>query len=150
MKKYEDLLDSTETGSTWLKEEKVANIVQEALHHRDKVKYDLFAYCIMPKHVHIVFELLEDSVNSDKSKTEYPLAKVLHSLKSYTALKCNKLLHRSGAFWQPESYDHVIRDSEELEKTVKYTLNNPVKAGIIKNWKNWPYSYCKPEFLESI
>lgn len=150
LKKYEDLLDSPETGPTWLKEEKIANIVREALHHRDKVKYNLFAYCIMPNHVHVVFELFEDLENSNKSETEYPLAKLLHSLKSYTALECNKLLSRTGAFWQPESYDRVIRDSEELEKTVKYTLNNPVKAGIIEDWKDWPYSYCKPAFLESI
>jgi hypothetical protein len=41
----------------------------------------------------------------------------------------------------------VIRDEEELENVIFYTLNNPVKAKLISAWEDWPYSYYKPEFL---
>lgn len=102
----------------------------------------------MPNHVHLVFRLLDQTEKTDCSE-EYKVTKVLHSIKSYTALECNKVLGKSGPFWQPESYDRVIRDQEELENTIRYTLNNPVKAGLVENWQDWPHSYCKPEFTET-
>lgn len=92
------------------------------------------------------FKLLDQP---DNTKEEYPVTKILHSIKSYTALECNKLLDRKGTFWQSESYDRVIRSSDELENTIRYVLNNPVKAGLVEEWTNWPHSYCKPEFGES-
>jgi REP element-mobilizing transposase RayT len=73
--------------------------------------------------------------------TEPPLDVIMHSLKSYTANEANKLLKRSGAFWETESYDHVIRDEREYYRTIAYVLNNPVKAGLVRNWRDWPWSY---------
>ena len=65
------------------------------------------------------------------------------SLKKHTALEANKVLHRTGAFWQHESYDHVIRDSKELERMIWYVLYNPVKAGLTDSWEKWRWTYCK-------
>ena len=146
--KYEDLLDKADAGPVWLKQPEVADIVQEAIHHRDQKEYDLYAYCIMLNHVHLVFRLLKQNQVLSESN-EYLVTEALKSLKWFTALKCNQQLQRSGAFWQAESYDRVIRDAKELENTIAYTLNNPVKAGFVEKWEDWPYSYCKPEFLES-
>jgi REP element-mobilizing transposase RayT len=145
--KYEALLDKADAGPVWLKQPEVADIVQEAIHHRDQKEYDLYAYCLMPNHVHLVFKLIEQNEISEETH-EYLVTDILKSLKWFTALKCNELLERNGIFWQSESYDRVIRDSQELENTIAYTLNNPVKAGFDENWEDWPYSYFKPEFLE--
>ncbi|MCL5021739.1 MAG: hypothetical protein M1339_08835 [Bacteroidetes bacterium] len=59
----------------------------------------------------------------------------------------NPSLGRSGPFWQDESYDHVIRGAAELERTILYVINNPVKAGLAKSWENWPWTYLKPGVL---
>ena len=48
-------------------------------------------------------------------------------------------MHRSGVFWQDESYDHIVRDQAELERTIKYVLNNPVKAGLVDDWEKWKW-----------
>jgi hypothetical protein len=41
------------------------------------------------------------------------------------------LLERSGQpFWQPESYDHWIRDEVGLAQCCSYIEHNPVKAGL--------------------
>lgn len=148
--KYEAQLDRGEIGPMWLSERSVANLVQEALHHRDKTEYDLYAYCIMSNHVHLVFRLLEATkIQSDNFPlSDYPITNLMKNLKSYTAVQSNKILNRKGQFWHRESYDRVIRDAKELENTINYTLNNPVKAGLVEKWEDWPYSYCKPEFLE--
>jgi REP element-mobilizing transposase RayT len=69
----------------------------------------------------------------------------LRLLKGRTARACNLELNRNGSFWQHESYDHLVRDEQEMERTILYILNNPVKAGLVKEWKDWPFTYVSPE-----
>ncbi|WP_158278699.1 transposase [Rhodohalobacter mucosus] len=152
-KKYESLLDSQSTGPHWLKKKSIAAIVMEALHFRDRKEYDLYAYCIMSNHVHIVFKDLSpyqlNPIPEKEKEKAFPVTKIMHSLKSYTALMANRKLNRTGAFWHEESYDRMIRSETELENTIRYTLNNPVKINLVTDWWDWPYNYCKPEFSES-
>ena len=65
----------------------------------------------------------------------------MHSLKSYTAKEANKVLNRTGEFWEHESYDHYVRDEAGHERIVKYILQNPVKAKLVENWQDWRWSY---------
>jgi len=67
----------------------------------------------------------------------------MKSLKGYTAREANKVLNRTGAFWEEESYDHEIKDGEEFGRVVRYVLNNPVKAGLVNHWSEWPWNYWK-------
>jgi putative transposase len=141
--KYESILDNPKSGPVWLKKRKIAEIVMEALHHRDSIFYNLHAYCIMSNHVHMVFEHIPDS---NREPSNHPISDILRDLKKYTARKSNIIINRSGKFWHVESYDHVIRNDDELENQIAYVLHNPVKAGLVLNWEAWPYTYCKEEF----
>jgi REP-associated tyrosine transposase len=67
----------------------------------------------------------------------------MQSLKRYTARQANKILGREGAFWQDESYDHVIQDNDEYIRLINYLLENPVKAGLASKWDAWPWTYRK-------
>jgi len=83
----------------------------------------------MPSHVHWLFQPLvgwSQTVPKGKSPREV----IMHSVKSFTANECNRLLGLKGQFWQQESYDHWIRDEEELERVITYILHNPVRAGL--------------------
>ena len=51
---------------------------------------------------------------------------------------------KKGAFWQHESYDHVVRNEKEFERILAYIVNNPVKAGLVADWQDWPYTYMAP------
>ena len=53
--KFEALLHANAAGPVWLKDTRVAEIVREALVHRDGGVYRLDGFCIMPNHVHAVF-----------------------------------------------------------------------------------------------
>jgi putative transposase len=148
--KFNDLLDGSCTGPHWLSEPAVTGIVSEAIKYRDGKGYDLFAFCIMPNHVHMVFYVgrLAEPVNPEPGRDIVPsheLTRIIGSLKKYTALQANRILGRSGAFWQDESYDHVIRDDMELKRTILYVINNPVKAGLVRSWERWPWTYCKKQ-----
>ena len=138
--KYDDYLDQALHGNLFLKNEQAADMVAASIQFRDGKAYDLISYCIMLNHVHLVCTPLEKLAG-----TYFGLTEILHSLKRHTAREANKILQRSGAFWQDESYDHFIRDDAELERIVKYVLYNPVKANLVKEQTDWKWSYSKYE-----
>lgn len=136
---WDKYLDQNPNDPQWLKQPEIAQIVVEALHFWDKKSYELVCYTIMPNHFHLVIDTYEYNK---------PLYRIMHSLKSYTAKLANKLLHRTGTFWQEESYDHLVRNGQELYNINKYILENPVKAGLINNWEEYPFSYLNPKYFE--
>ncbi len=131
------------SGPTWLQDERLAGFVADALRFRDGRVYDLLAYCIMPNHVHVVCSPLRKADGS-----YHAIPAILHSLKSYTAGFANRLLNRHGAFWQHESYDHVVRSEGELKRVIAYVANNPVKAHLVHAWQDWKWTYIKPDYLD--
>jgi len=149
--KFEEILHRADQGPTWLKEERIAKLVADSIEYRDGKVCRMDAYCIMSNHVHLVFKPFLDEKNISVKhqqagslqyeSSEPPLAVIMHSLKSYTANEANKILKRSGAFWETESYDHVIRDEKEYHRVIAYVLNNPVKAGLVKDWREWQWNW---------
>jgi len=137
--KYDDYLHKSTTGPHYLKEKKIAQLVCSSIKYWDGTKYDLLAYTVMSNHVHIVFTPL------NKEDGDYhSLESIMHSIKSYTATEANKILGRKGKpFWEHESFDHYSRSNEETERIVQYVLYNPVKAGLVETWQEWPWSYFK-------
>jgi len=133
----ESWLDKAATGPTWLAEDRVAEIVAEALHYRDGKQYRLDAYSIMPNHVHSVFAPLA------RNRAPEALSSIMHSLKRNTAKRANQVLNRAGSFWEHESFDHYIRNRAEWNRTVKYVVENPVKAGLVRSWREWRWNYLR-------
>jgi putative transposase len=138
--KFDDYLDKVLCGEAYLKNEQVADLLSEAIHYRDGKVYTLEAFTIMHNHGHVVCTPLKKENGEFNSLTE-----IFQSLKRHTARKSNLILGRSGAFWQDDSYDHIVRDQAELERIVKYVLYNPVKADLVSDWKDWKWSYSRFE-----
>ncbi|MBS1857150.1 MAG: transposase [Acidobacteria bacterium] len=91
--------------------------------------YELFAWAIMPNHVHILV------------KPQAPLARLTHAVKTYSAREANRLLGRTELpFWQKESFDRWVRDGKEFDNIVRYIEGNPVKAGLVSSPQEWPWS----------
>jgi len=116
--KIQDLLDAGH-GACHLARPEIFELVLNALRHFDGDRYDLHACCVMPNHVHVVLT----------PKGADQLEKILHSWKSFTASEANKILGRTGEFWQAESYDHLIRDSADFYAQLEYLRRNPGNAG---------------------
>jgi len=117
-------------GECVLAEPDAASIVARALKHFQGRRYDLSAWCVMPNHVHVVV----------RPCPGHRLAEILHSWKSFTATRINRLLGRAGRLWQREYFDHLIRDEREFGRIIQYVLENPAKAGL----KNWPWVGMRP------
>lgn len=116
-------------GDCWLRESAVAAMVADALRYFEGQRYRLHAGCIMPNHVHAIVEPLPG----------YALPELMHSWKSFTAKAANRLLGRTGDFWQQEYYDHLIRDEEDYAHAMRYLLENPAVAGL----RDWPWVWGK-------
>jgi len=138
--KFEELLDGHTHGPLWLAIPAVAQIVFDAIRYRDGREYRLYSACVMPNHVHLLIHVTQNNIPGR------PLFRILQSLKRYTAREANNILARSGPFWQNESYDHVVRNEEELSQLFWYVVFNPVKAGLVGDWKEWRWTYADPEF----
>jgi len=126
--RIEEYLDGGE-GACHLVRPEIAKLVAEALWHFDGGRYALLAWCVMPNHVHVVFQ----------PSTGYPLADILHSWKSFTAKRANQILKRTGNFWQREYYDHLVRDAADLDRIVWYVAGNPARADL----KDWPWVWTR-------
>jgi REP element-mobilizing transposase RayT len=124
------LYEDSGHGACWLRDERIATLVENALFHFDGERYRLIAWCIMPNHVHVLIETFSG----------YPLDKVLHSWKSYTAQEANKLLGRTDDFWARDYYDRYMRDDRHFAQTVTYIEQNPVKAGLVHQTIDWRFS----------
>jgi REP element-mobilizing transposase RayT len=117
--KVDRLLDSAH-GECWLRRPEIGSIVADAMRHFDGERYQLLSWCVMPNHAHAVLRPIDG----------HDLPSILHSWKSFTAHAINKALDRSGAVWQDESYDHLVRDDDDLRHCVEYAWSNPENAGL--------------------
>jgi putative transposase len=127
--KVEHILDKGE-GPAHLRDARLAQMVQNALLFFAGTRYALHAWVVMPTHVHTLFTPFEP----------WSLARIMHSLKSFTAHEAAKLLGHPGRFWMPESFDRFIRDEAHYHAVVAYIEENPVNAGLCVRAEDWPWS----------
>ena len=128
-KTIEKFLDSG-YGSCNLRDARIANVLRQTLIKWDGDRYELIAWVIMPNHVHILIRLIGDNLLFD----------VMHSIKSYTAHRANKLLGRTGRFWSVKSFDRYIRNADHFRNTIKYIEENPVNARLCEAPEDWEFS----------
>ena len=145
LKAYNDLLDTEKNPLLDLAKPENTEVVIQSLKYWEGKRLMNYAFCIMSNHVHWAFELNK----SDEEDNPVYLQDVLQSVKRYSAKMINKFEKRQGSLWQKESYDTTIRDDRHLINAIVYILNNPVKAGLVKEWKEWPGTWCADEFGNS-
>lgn len=141
----------------WLEDPRVAALVRRSLYFWHGQKYGLVCWCIMPNHVHLLLKPFDVDAPSEVDRdaldpgecedSNSPLSRIMHSLKSYTAHEANKLLGRTGAFWQHESYDHWVRDEDELERIVQYINANAVQARLAEMSHQFPWCSAHDRYL---
>ncbi len=115
-------------GACYLRDPRVAEMTAKALQHFDGERYRLIAWTVMPNHVHVLFQT-----------TAQPMSKVIQSWKGFTGWKTNQILELTGDLWQEDYWDTYMRDDEHEQRTIRYLLNNPVKAKLTDRWQDWPW-----------
>ncbi len=129
------LFEDAGKGDCLLRDERIATVVQGALLHFHLCRYRLLAWCIMPNHVHVLFEVFANQ----------SLSTIVQGWKSFTAKTSNKLLRRTGHFWMEDYFDRFVRNDLQLISTVDYIEDNPVSAGLVARRDFWRWSSASPE-----
>lgn len=138
---FDTLLAMENNVPKWLENDKAAQIVIKSLLHFHKINYELICTLVMPNHVHTVLRIAENEFVKDME-----LLEILTRHKKYSATQINKLLNRKGQFWQHEGYDHVVRDEKSLYRIIDYILLNPVKAGLVDDFRKWPHYWLNTDY----
>lgn len=128
---FDRLLDEARTGPLYLRQEPIALMVVEAMNFGERTleRYSLHAFVVMANHVHVLMS------------PQVPLPTLMKSLKSFTARRANRMLARTGSpFWQEESYDHLVRNDREFERILAYIEDNPVRAGLVREAREFRWS----------
>ena len=120
-------------GECFLKIREIANLVGENLMRFDGIRYDLFRWVVMPNHTHFII----------RPRPENELSKIIKNHKSYIAHQANKILNRSGQFWQEDYFDRAIRDRWDFIEKLDYVDLNPVRAGLCQIPEDWEFSSAR-------
>jgi putative transposase len=138
-------------GCCILREPVVAETVQASFLHFDGERYRLFAWVVMPNHVHVLFQTLAG----------WTVAKIVASWKSFTGRRIAEYMDQVGwggqagawrsqgerqgerRVWQREYWDRFMRNEQHFWTAVAYIHNNPVKAGLVEQAEDWPWSSAR-------
>ena len=148
-KRYDDYLDQALHGPDYLKTSGIAQILVQKFHQYDGILYDLIAFTILSNHFHLVIDtyLQIDRLPPRASYDNLvPYSKIMKLIKGGSAYLANRTLERKGTFWKDESYDHLVRNQLELKRIIRYVANNPVKAGLVKDWREWSFTYVREDY----
>ena len=120
----------TEKNIAYFKDSMNAESVISAIYFcREKGLMYLLSFVVMPDHSHIIF-----------MPRKKDISQIMHSIKSYTANKINKLLKRRGNVWQQSFWEYKIPNREILLQKVRYIHNNPVRKGLCNIPEEYPFS----------
>ena len=124
----------------WTLSDRARDITLACCLHDHETKYRLHVAVVMPDHVHLILTPLTDETR----RLIVSLVEVMKAIKGASAHAINRRLSHHGAVWQEESFDRVLRSSENLDAKIDYVLQNPLRAWLVQDWRNYRWLWRKP------
>ena len=114
-------------------------IVLNAVTYFHNSRYELFAACVMPDHVHLLFQPWPKGGDPSNNAVFWSIPELMHSLKSFTAHEINKVEKSHGPVWEEEVFDRYIRSEADLHEKFRYICRNPWAAGVAQCDEHYPW-----------
>ena len=107
----------------------------------EKIPMELFAYCLMPNHFHLV---LQPIANND-------LGKWMHQLMTAHVRRHHKRHDTNGHIWGGRFKAFPIQRDTHLLTVLRYVERNPLRAGLVEKAEKWRWSslHRKEAFLSN-
>jgi REP element-mobilizing transposase RayT len=120
--------------------ERARSIVLEVCLRGNGSLFELLAVVVMPDHVHLALTPI--------ITTNGPvcIARIMQAIKSTSAHRINRELGHQGTVWQQESFDRALRREERLDDKIDYMMENPVRAGIVRNPSDYRWLWRKTDY----
>jgi putative transposase len=96
--------------------------------HANATGVPVYAYCFMPDHLHLL-------LSPTRSTSVFDFVRVYKSLSTRLAWQHE----HAGRLWQARFYDHFLRKDDDVRRVVDYIVSNPVRAGIVTHWCDYPF-----------
>jgi len=96
---------------------------------RAKHGFFIFAYVVMPDHVHLLLGVFQSS-----------LPALMRDWKSRSALAIARARRTRGAVWQPRYFDFILRRVADFGDKFEYIHQNPVAGGLVARPEEWRWS----------
>lgn len=136
---YDNLLALDRSSEINLNNPDNQRIMFNAFRYYEGRRLENYAFCVMRNHYHWVVKLFEKDENG---KPVY-LEDILKVVNGFSAYEINKLENKAGRkVWQDENFETTIRDFRHSYNAIMYTINNPVKAGLVGHWRDWSGTWC--------
>jgi len=129
------------TKFRWILPDWARDIVLCSCCHDHRRKYELYVAVVMPDHVHVILTPLVDGQNREI----FSLIEIMRAIKGASARAINQRMRRHGPIWQEESFDHILRSSENLDAKVDYALQNPVRKRVVTDWRDYPWAWQRQD-----
>jgi putative transposase len=86
-------------------------------------------YCFMPDHLHVMLQGTADTAD---------LWQAIVAFKQRSGFWLGQ--RRPEVGWQKDFYDHIVRKNEDLGAQVRYIADNPVRRGLVADWRQYPHT----------
>ena len=128
----------------FLNKELAEGIIKSLLWTKQRYEWTLYGYCLMPDHLHFLARLPERGIElfDAGARGIVPKGILDHvgNFKKFTTTQLWWKLGGSGDLWQKSSYDRAILFNRSVEPALRYLLNNPVRRGLVDDWRDYPYT----------
>lgn len=91
--------------------------------------FRVYLYTFMPDHLHLLLVAHAADAN---------LIRTIQRYKQRTAFAFTQQYH--SMLWQKGYYDHILREHEDIRGVARYIADNPVRAGIVRDYRDYPYT----------
>jgi putative transposase len=109
------------------------DIALAACIHDHERRYRLWIAVVMPDHVHLILTPMIDNTR----RTVISLVEIMKAIKGASSHAINRRAETHATIWQEESFDRVVRASENLDVKIAYILENPVRKGLVGDWHEY-------------
>ena len=127
--RYSLTLCVAERRAVFIEPDPVSEALEVIVRVAASEQFAVTAYCFMPDHLHLLVEGQTDMSN---------LITFAHQLKQHTEFSYRRRWHRR--LWQRGYYEHAVRNDEATLVVARYILANPVRAGLVREPREYPFS----------
>ncbi len=129
---YHIIARGNQKQKTFFEEEDFDKYLDLLRHYKREYHFNLYGYCLMPNHVHIVLEV----------KNGADLGKIMQGLNQTYTIWFNRKYSKVGHLWQGRYKSMVIQRNKYMLDCLEYVEFNPVRANICKSpfdytWSSW-------------
>ncbi len=140
---YDQLLDAQDQSKYILKQSLAAEeVIKSWLTMQEMGLVAVYVICVMGNHVHVLLK-------GPDGKPDKQMGRVVHQHKTFSSREIKRVCGVTDRVWDDGFYDRYVR-AGSFWKVLLYILNNPVSAGIVGRWRDWPHVYIDPRCLVGV